>query len=84
MSLQMFFPFTTERPCLQRWVWQSVKMEALWGSSLLKRYKRHETQAHTLMEKGCVTFPMGGDADPSTVTSSVSYDVCFFEHPPCR
>lgn len=31
------FSFTTGRPCLQRWVWQSVKMEALWESSLLKR-----------------------------------------------
>lgn len=38
------------RPCLQRWVWQSVKMEELWGSFLLKRYKRHDHQGQTLME----------------------------------
>lgn len=28
-STNVFFFFTTGRPCLQRWVWQSVKMEAL-------------------------------------------------------
>lgn len=37
----MLFCFTTERRCLQRWVWQSVKMEALWVYFLLKRYSTY-------------------------------------------
>lgn len=38
LSVQMFFGCISGRLCLQRWAWQSVKMEALWVYSLLKRY----------------------------------------------